>query len=648
MHSQRKSSLKSQLELVHLQQQQHENGATAQNNMNGTIASTLPATIGDSIPEEPVGLPQVSVDVPTGKGAEKKVEKLVDAVAKLKTTTPILGVDFTQMGKRRRRASTHLVSVGKVLKDHNVLSDSSATNIVTSECCGGGCCMAIAGEMDGTATPGTNTPTPPIPPPENLAFKSLRLRLQPLKTRAKLVGITAMPAQERFIYPLQTEEEYNSTCAVHPPKFVQPHPPYDVFSAKLHNARKLTKNGAEKPTFHFDLDVTDYPEEIAEVDFRVGGAIGVVAPNYEKTVEEIFDRLEISEQEREVPVMLKTGGGRWPTIWGAEQARTLTTTRRELLTWTVDVQSYPPTQKILRVLAEYARDENEKTILLYLCSKQGQAAFCELRTGPHISLLQLLHAFPSTFPPFDVLLSALPTLMPRFYSLSSDPHHSASLHGGDRRVIEFAVTLHDEDESWKGKGARRQGVGSGFLQRQAQRWIKNQEEGGDEKIEIRIPMFRGLMANPLAKEFVADGPMLLIGAGVGIAPFRGFVQRRLQSANCANKVWVLQGIRDSLLDELYSGEWGVHESKIRKAVESRVGTGRYVQEEVKAQADLVWFIINNIDGRVFVCGSSKGMGEGVERALVEVAMLKGRLSEEEAQEFWNKKKQGYQYVTETW
>lgn len=58
------------------------------------------------------------------------------------------------------------------------------------------------------------------------------------------------------------------------------------------------------------------------------------------------------------------------------------------------------------------------------------------------------------------------------------------------------------------------------------------------------------MSNPLAREFASDGPMLLIGAGVGVAPFCGFVQRRLRSANCANKVWVLQGVRDSLLDEL--------------------------------------------------------------------------------------------------
>jgi sulfite reductase alpha subunit-like flavoprotein len=111
---------------------------------------------------------------------------------------------------------------------------------------------------------------------------------------------------------------------------------------------------------------------------------------------------------------------------------------------------------------------------------------------------------------------------------------------------------------------------------------------------------------------------------------------------------VLQGVRDSLLDELYSGEWGAHEDKIRKVVESRVGTGRYVQEEVIAQADLVWSIVNALDGRVFVCGSSKGMGEGVEDALVKIAMEKGRLSNEGAKEFWKKKKEGGQYIAETW
>jgi sulfite reductase alpha subunit-like flavoprotein len=66
------------------------------------------------------------------------------------------------------------------------------------------------------------------------------------------------------------------------------------------------------------------------------------------------------------------------------------------------------------------------------------------------------------------------------------------------------------------------------------------------------------------------------------------------------------------------------------------------------QADIVWFVANAPDGRIFVCGSTKGMGEGVERALVDVAMEKGGLDESTAKEFWEGKKGVGQYIAETW
>ena len=105
-----------------------------------------------------------------------------------------------------------------------------------------------------------------------------------------------------------------------------------------------------------------------------------------------------------------------------------------------------------------------------------------------------------------------------------------------------------------------------------------------------------------------------------------------------------------MLDELYSGELGDHEREIKKVVQSRkvkVGGSsevKYVQDEVRVQADIVWFVINALDGRIFVCGSSKGMGEGVEESLIDVAMQKGRLGEAQAKEFWTKKKEDGQYI----
>ncbi|KAK4191415.1 putative methionine synthase reductase [Podospora australis] len=595
----------------------------------------------NSIPEEPQPAPSATPSLTYSDSDEQEVE------------------EPRQPEIRRRRASTRLIAQSP--EDVQRITGETTTQLI-KRCCGGGCCLNPAPKKAGVQYEDVEFPN-------NDAYKSLNLKIDQIPTT--LTGVCDLPEQTAFLQPIRrpsnvpspTEPVGHTTSSVgsiektlqdlelkdvdtkiEPPSFVQPHPPHHVFPARIHHARELTRAGAEKRTFHFDLDITNYPEGEG-VDFKVGGAIGVSAPNEDSTVQEVLDLLLVPRFLRDKPVLLRTTKGRWPTVWGDDKPRELITTRRDLLTWCSDIQSYPPTKQLLRVLAEHASDPNERKILRYICSGEGQGVFCDFRTGPHISLVQLLHAFPSAKPPLDFLFSVLQPLMPRFYSLSNDPHESfLNRDGKQHRLIEIAVTVHEADD-WR--SGCRTGIGSGFFQRQALKFIEA-EKNGVKDPEFYIPMFKGLMANPLAKQFVSDGPMLLIGAGVGIAPFRGFVQRRLKTANCANKVWVLQGVRDSLVDELYSGEWGVHEDEVKKVVQSRRGPGRYVQEEVKAQADLVWYIINAVDGRVFVCGSSKGMGEGVEKALVEVAMEKGNLEREEAQEFWDLKKEAGQYIAETW
>ena len=623
---------------------------------NRNVPETAHSHPHNPIPEEPADTPRMSVTAPvlfdyspssattTSNGYSDASS--VDSAPSTPGTEPqnddslqaLDDLEGSESNTRKRRASTVLLSQSS--NDlRRILGEESTTTMIKN-CCGGGCCMLREIQPENFGDP--------ISLPDNDAFRSLALRLGPLEMQTELSDIVDLPHKTVSFASLDTTTSLPSEdTRKHPPKFVTPHPPYEVFSAPLFHARELTKPGAEKRTYHFDIDVTDYPKESGEVDFVVGGAIGVCAPNAPEVVDQVFDLLAVPTFVRDKKVVMKTSSGRWPTIWGDEQARELVTTRRELLMWCSDVQSYPPTKQLLRLLAEYAESENERKILMYLSSAQGQASFCDLRTGPYVTLLQLLSAFPSSRPPLDHLLSVLNALMPRFYSLSQDPQVSCLRDGSNcRRLIEIAVTVH---ESSNFSGRSRTGVGSGFLERLAQQAIAAEKAGLDPReLDLRVPMFRGLMANPLAREFVSDGPMLLIGAGVGVAPFRGFVHRRLKSANCANKVWVLQGVRDSLLDELYSGDWGVHEEKVKKVVQSRKGEAKYVQDEVRAQADLVWFIINALDGRIFVCGSSKGMGEGVEAALIDVAVAKENLNLEEAKAFWQEKKNDGQYIAETW
>lgn len=526
--------------------------------------------------------------------------------------------------------------IGEVQK---LLGEGEAKTKLEKACCGEGCCKFQALELDPESKGHL-----PVVVPENDAFRSLQIRLGALSLDSKLTKTLDLPPETVSFLPISNNfAPHESKVQKHPPNFVTPHPPYEVFSAKVHHARELTKPGAEKRTYHFDLDVTDYPEETGTVDFVVGGAVGVCVPNDEAIVDEVFDRLGVLRHVRDQPVILKTSGGRWPTIWGDEMPRELVTTRRELLTWCSDLQSYPPTKPLLRVLAEYANTPNEKKILMYLSSAQGQAAFCDIRSGPHLTIPQILHAFPSSQPPLSRLISVLSTLMPRFYSLSQDPMISCQRDSTQaRRLIETAITVH---ETYNWRGGPRKGVGSGFMERVAQKAMAAEETGVNPlSLDLRVPMFRGLMANPLARQFCMDGPMMLIGSGVGIAPFRGFVHRRLKSQNVTNKVWVVQGIRDSLLDQIYSGDWGVHEDKIKTIVQSRGGNHEYVQDAVRHQADLVWFLLNALDGRIFVCGSAKGMGEGVEQAVVDVIIDKGNLNNEEAHAYLEGKKNEGQYI----
>lgn len=571
------------------------------------------------------------------------VDEVVDKLEAL----PAASVNFNGQS-RPRRASTTLISDSPT-DIRRILGDGETATKLISQCCGGGCCL-----LKTLAPDASSANFLPVVIPDNVAFRSLNLQLGPLALDSELSETTPLPPVNLSFEPLPSKDtKHVSEVHKAPPKYVQPHPPYEVYSAPLYHARELTKPGAEKRTIHFDIDVTDYPDE-GGVDFKVGGAVGICPPNSQEIVDEIFDILCIPKFVRDKPVTLKTTTGRWPTIWGEDEARELVTTRRELLTWCVDVQSNPPTKNLLRVMAEYADAPNEKKILTYLCSAQGQAAFCDLRTTSHLTLAQLLHAFPSSKPPLPALLSVLTQLMPRFYSLSNDPHISSARPGlpGNRRLIEMAVTIH-ETPNWHPDRPVRTGVGSGFMERLAHQFITAENEGVDPRsiLDLRVPMFRGLMANPLSKQFGGEGPMVLIGAGVGMAPFRGFILNRLKNANCANKIWLIQGVRDSMLDELYSGELGDHEREIKKVVQSRkvkiAGESnevKYVQDEVRVQADIVWFVINALDGRIFVCGSSKGMGEGVEESLMDVAMQKGGISRAQAQEFWARKKEDGQYI----
>ncbi|CAA90816.1 methionine synthase reductase [Schizosaccharomyces pombe] len=483
----------------------------------------------------------------------------------------------------------------------------------------------------------------------NPTFQALNMDLGLLHENITLDRIPKVPENHVSLIDIdeaRAKEDPNfqihSTPSRMPPHYVQPHPPFSVFPAPILDVRELTKPGAVKRVFHFELDVSNYPLPEGE-EWMVGGSFGVMAPNNEEDVDELLQLLHINPDQADAPVLLKTDGGRWPTIWAEDTPRELVTTRRELLKWTVEFMSVAPKKQLIRLLAEYAKDDTERQVLLFLVSRLGQRAFCDLRDH-NVTLITLLKAFPSVQLPLDHLLTVLPQLMPRWYSLSNDPKVS-------NNVLEFAVTVVEIN---KVEGGTRSGIGSGFLKRLALRFLNGERD-------LVLPMYRGLHKNAFATHFASDGPMCLIGAGVGVAPFRGFVQRRLTNATCAGKVWVFHGCRDQELDELYHGEW---ENPLQKSsdddasstvsqqtetemdsfevkkdgtsgpnhlvVESRSHQHAYVQDEIRHRGDIVWSVLSHPHGKVYLCGGKKGFLDGVENALIDVCVQYGKMSRLEA------------------
>jgi hypothetical protein len=119
---------------------------------------------------------------------------------------------------------------------------------------------------------------------------------------------------------------------------------------------------------------------------------------------------------------------------------------RDVLTWGVDVTS-PPRRPLARLLCEHAANARERDALAFLVSRApgAAAAWDSLVEAQRLTLLDLLALFPSALPPLGALLSALPALPPRYYSLSSSPlAHPA------RMAVAFSVVEYRCGEGGEG------------------------------------------------------------------------------------------------------------------------------------------------------------------------------------------------------
>jgi len=265
----------------------------------------------------------------------------------------------------------------------------------------------------------------------------------------------------------------------------------------------------------------------------------------------------------------------------------------------------------IAALARYTDDPAQKAALEELT---GDDAYRDRVHLPHRSLLDLLEAFPACALPFAEFLDMLPPLRPRYYSISSSP-----LHDPDTCSITVGV-LRGPARSGSGTFT---GTGSGYL--------ASLPENGTVFSFVRSP---GIAFHPPENPHT---PMIMVGAGTGLAPFRGFLQERAALRDQGVPVGpslLFFGCRNQEVDLLYADELRAYQESGLVRVENAFSRAtdapcRYVQDAMLECADEVWDLLRR-EAAVFVCGNASTIAPGVRAALTRIFREKTGTGEADA------------------
>ncbi|XP_055565347.1 nitric oxide synthase, endothelial isoform X1 [Falco cherrug] len=329
----------------------------------------------------------------------------------------------------------------------------------------------------------------------------------------------------------------------------------------------------------------------AELRYQPGDHLGVFPANRAELVRGVLGRVR-DPPPPEQPVVVESlegdpGDGPVSPQPGVPQSRLPPCTLAQALTFFLDVAA-PPSPQFLQLLATLAQEPADRQRLQQL--GQDARLYEDWKWFRCPTLLEVLEEFPSVGLPASLLLTQLPLLQPRYYSISSAPGPSP----GEIHLTVAVVTYHSEN----GQGPLHYGVCS--------TWLARLQPGDTVPAFIRgAPSFR----LPAA----AEAPCILVGPGTGVAPFRSFWQHRLYHLRAGGgplgSMVLVFGCRSSALDHIYRQEMQEAQeqgalSQVLTAFSRELGTPKtYVQDVLRMQlAAEVHRVLCQSAGHMYVCG----------------------------------------------
>ncbi|CNE98566.1 NADPH-dependent assimilatory sulfite reductase flavoprotein subunit [Yersinia kristensenii] len=347
-------------------------------------------------------------------------------------------------------------------------------------------------------------------------------------------------------------------------------------TAKLSVLQKVTGRNSEKDVRHIEIDLGD-----SGLRYQPGDALGVWFDNDPALVDELLALLWLKGDE---PVSID---GQNISVSQALRSHL------EL------------TQNTTVIVDKYAALSRDEKLIALLADKPALQHYAK-----NTPIVDMVRQAPSDLNA-DQLIALLRPLTPRLYSIASSQAETESeVH------ITVGVVRYEID------GRPRTGGASGYL-------ADRLEVDGDIRIFIEHNDNFRLPANP-------ETPVIMIGPGTGIAPFRAFMQQR-EADGATGKNWLLFGNPHFTEDFLYQVEW---QRYVKTGLLTRIDLAWsrdqahkiYVQDKLREQGAELWNWIQQ-GAHIYVCGDANRMAKDVEQVLLDVVALHGAMDAEQADEY---------------
>ncbi|WP_313048708.1 NADPH-dependent assimilatory sulfite reductase flavoprotein subunit [Atlantibacter subterraneus] len=347
-------------------------------------------------------------------------------------------------------------------------------------------------------------------------------------------------------------------------------------TASLAVNQKITGRDSEKDVRHLEIDLGD-----SGLRYQPGDALGVWYQNDPALVDELVGLLWLKGDE---PVEL--------------DGKTLSL--REALLWHFEL-----TVNTANIVDNYATLTRAETLQDLIGDKNKLQHYAGITP-----IVDMVRFAPAQLDAAQ-LIGLLRPLTPRLYSIASSQAETENeVH------ITVGVVRYDVE------GRARAGGASSFL-------ADRVEEDGEIRVFIEHNDNFRLPANP-------DTPVIMIGPGTGIAPFRAFMQQRA-AEGAGGKNWLFFGNPHFTEDFLYQVEW---QSYVKEGLLTRIDLAWsrdqkqkiYVQDKLREQGAELWRWIND-GAHIYVCGDANRMAKDVERTLLDVIAEFGGMDTEAADEY---------------